>query len=71
MVDAFPAIEDLYPIKEVLIFYIDDDDTMNKSAVTLLNIGYGHVEFLDKYENLIILPMHRVLKMKWKGDTNV
>jgi len=71
MVDKFSSIEERYPVKDILIFYNDDDNTLNQSGVTLLNIGPGHVEFLDKYENLIIIPLHRVLKMKLKkGDAD-
>jgi len=55
-------------INDVLIFYIDDDGLQNKSSVTLLEIGDSHVRFKDKNNNIVIIPSHRLIKIKYKGD---
>jgi len=50
-----------------LLIYKDENDCKKQIYVTILEIGPSHVIFKTTSENIITIPMSRVIKIKQKG----
>lgn len=55
--------------KKTFIAYLDDDNTIKKLWVDILEETYNYIIF--KYHNdTLTIPFHRILKLKRVGDDN-
>ena len=53
---------------EILAIYIDDSGDKMSNWVRLLEEREQYVKFLDKQDNEITVPWHRILKLKKRGE---
>ena len=49
-----------------LLIYTDENDSKKTIYVTIIEIGLSHVMFRTNSENIITIPMSRVIKIKQK-----
>ena len=56
--------------KEIFISYMNDNGEKVESFVVVVDITPSYVSFKTKGSNELLIPMHRVLKMKLKGDAS-
>lgn len=53
--------------EHTLVIFMDDDGSKVEHWVELLEHTLTYIRFRDTKDNIITIPVHRILKMKRKG----